>query len=96
MEEFSRKSSDFYRFIRPDEFGLEVYEMHIVVNGNRYYRYHEESKDGSLGYIGKSSAIMSKDRWEAFAKHLKNIGYRYDGTYEMDIMGRKREKEVAG
>lgn len=94
LDEWGRKSSDFYRFVRTDEFGLEVYEMHMVVNGNRYYSYHEEGKDGSLGYIGKSSEIMNKDRWDAFAKHIKNRGFKFAGTYEMDILGHKRKKEV--
>ena len=94
LVEWGRKSSDFYRFVRTDEFGLEVYEMHRVVNGNRYQTYHEEGKDGSLGYIGKSSPLKDNERWDAFAKHLKDRGFKFDGIYEMDILGHKRKKEV--
>lgn len=95
-KEFGRKSSDFYRFVRTDEFGLEVYEMHMVVNGNRYYSYHEETPSGHLGYIGEERPLIDKDRWDACAKHIKDKGFKYDGMYEMDIYGKKRKKEVAG
>ena len=87
----SRKSSDFVRLVKDLGDGyLSVYEFHSVVNGTFYIAEHEEERDGSYKWIGKSE-VVEKDKGNRFYLQLKAEGWKYGGKYEMDICGYKHK-----
>lgn len=84
-----RKSSTFYRIEKPIGDGYKsVYEFHLVVNGNLYYREYEVRPDGNNGYLGESCKV-SKDACNRLYQRLIADGYRFTGIGEMDICGVK-------
>lgn len=85
-----RRSSTFYRLEKSIGDGWKsVCEFHRVVNGNKYYVEHEERADGSTGYIGESKRILTAEYGNKVYKRYKSLGYKFAGTYEMDIYGEK-------
>lgn len=84
-----RKSSTFYRIEKNIGDGYKsVYEFHTVVNGNMYYREHEERPDGSNGFLGEN-VKTDKEHGNRLYKRLLADGYRFVGIGEMDICGYK-------
>ena len=87
----ARKSSTFYRLERDIGDGYKsVIEFHTVVNGNMYYKRHEERTDGGLGWIdSKTHYVRYKEDGNKEYKRFKSKGYTFAGIYEMDIYGHK-------
>lgn len=79
----------------------DVYEFHLVNNGNRYYRHHEEPVDSDgeryLGAIFRDVRFgyenNVKENWNKEYKELIDNGYTLTGTYECDICGYSKRIE---
>lgn len=87
----NRRSSTFYRLEKPIGDGwLSVVEFHRVEgNNNKYYVEHEERPDGGTGYLGERRDCFDKEYGNKIYKRYKARGYKFAGTYEMDIYGVK-------